>query len=175
MGWNDVRVTLVPVGWKIVTELDFTARTAAGDPVAVLHSIPDADVDAPPVDQGELERRLGEEGFAITQRGETFLRMNKAEIEALIAIERGMVSEVILTFTLDKSSPSRAPDWQRLTNQLIDTHVLALFDHSRRQPVRCHEFLRVLTESPAWRQFAKAHAWPEIASEYERPHVPYRV
>ena len=172
MGWNEVRVSLVPAGRKIVTELDLAARTTAGDPVAILHTIPDTDSAAQSLDQGAMQRRLEQEGFDVSQHGESFLRMKKGEIEAFIGIEHGVVSEVIVTFTLNRSSPSRAPDWQRLICHLVESDALALVDRTTQQRVGGDEFLRVLTDSPAWRQFAKAHGWPEIAREDEHWPIP---
>ena len=119
-----------------------------------------------------MQRRLEQEGFDVSQRGESFLRMKKGEIEAFIGIEQGMVSEVIVTFTLNRSSPSRAPDWQRLICHLVESDELFLVDRSTQQRVGGEEFLRVLTESPAWRHFAKAHDWPEIARDDEPWPIP---
>jgi hypothetical protein len=165
MGWNEVRVSLVPMGRKIVTEVDLAARTTAGDPVAILHSIPDAESAAQPLDRGAMQRRLEQEGFDVSQQGESFLRMKKGEIEAFIGIEQGMVSEVIVTFTLNRSSLSRAPDWQRLICHLVESDELFLVDRRTQQSVGGDDFLRVLTASPAWRQFAKAQGWLEMARE----------
>src|SRR3954447_9093885 len=114
MGWNEVRVSLVPAGRKVVAEVDSSARTAAGDPVAILHTIPNSNCAAPSLDQRAMQRRLEQEGFDVSQHGESFLRMQKGEIEAFMAIEHGVVCEVIVTFTLSRSSPTRAPDWHRL-------------------------------------------------------------
>jgi hypothetical protein len=91
--------------------------------------------------------------------------MKKGEIEAFIGIEHGLVSEIIVTFTLNRSSPSRAPDWQRLICHLVESDELFLVDRSTLQRVGGDEFLRVLTDSPAWSQFAKAHGWLEMARE----------
>jgi hypothetical protein len=172
MGWNEVRVSLVPAGRKIVTEVGLAARTTAGDPVAILHSIPDSESAAQPLDQGAMQRRLEQEGFDVSQQGESFLRMKKGEIEAFIGIEQGMVSEVIVTFTLNRSSPSRAPDWQRLICHLVESDALFLVDRRTQQRVGGDEFLRVLTESPAWRQYAKAHGLLEMARENGQGPIP---
>jgi hypothetical protein len=172
MGWNEVRVSLVPAGRKIVSEVDLAARTTAGNPVAILHTIPDTDSSAQPLDVGAMQRRLEQEGFDVLQRGESFLRMKKEEIEAFIGIERGAVSEVIVTFTLNRSSLSRAPDWQRLICHLVESDVLALANRTTQQRVSGDEFLRVLTDSPAWRQLAKAHGWLEMTRENGQGPIP---
>ena len=114
-----------------------------------------------------MQRRLEQEGFDVSQHGESFLRMKKGEIEAFIGLEHGVVSEVIVTFTLNRSSPSRAPDWQRLICHLLESDALALVDRTTQQRVGGDEFLQVLTDNLAWRQFAKAHGWPEMPSAQE--------
>ena len=95
--------------------------------------------------------------------------MKKGEIETFVAIEDGLVSEVIVTFTLNRSSPLRAPDWQHLISQLVQSDGLAFFDRSTQQRVGGDVFLRLLTESPAWKQFAEAHGWPEIVRADDSP------
>jgi hypothetical protein len=172
MGWNEVRVSLVPTGRKIVTEVDSSARTTAGDPVAILYTIPDTESATQPLGQVPMQHRLEEEGFDVKQHGESFLRMQKEEIEAFIGIEHGMVSEVIFTFTLNRFSPSRAPDWQRLICHLVESDALFLADRRTQQLVGGDEFLRMLTESPAWGQFAKAHGWLEMARDDEQWPIP---
>jgi hypothetical protein len=172
MGWNDVRVSLVPAGRKIVVERDLAARTTGGNAVAILHTVPDTDGAAQPLDQGAALRRLEAHGFEVLQRGQSFVRMKKEEIETFVEIEAGVVSEVIVTFTLDRSSPLRASEWQRLISHLVQPDGLALFDRNTQQRVGDDEFLRLLTESPAWKQFAQTLGWPEIVRTDELRPIP---
>jgi hypothetical protein len=172
MGWNEVRVSLVPTGRKIVAERDLTARTTEGNAVAILHSVPDNISAAQPLDQEAALRRLEAHGFGVLQRGQSFVRMKKGEIEAFVAIEDGVVSEVIVTFTLNRSSPLLAPDWQHLISHLVQPDGLALFDRTARQRVGSDVFLRLLTESPAWKQFAEAYGWPELVRADEHRPIP---
>jgi hypothetical protein len=173
MGWNEVRVSLVPAGRKIVAEHDLAARTTDGDAVAILHTVQDTDSTAQPLEQRAALRRLEAYGFDVLQRGQSFVRMKKGEIETFVEIEAGVVSEVIVTFTLNQSSPLRAPDWQRLISHLVQSDGLALFDRTTQLRVGGDEFLRLLTESPAWKQFAAAHSWPELVRADE--HRPFPV
>ena len=172
MGWNEVRVSLVPAGRKIVAERDL-----AGAPPEATRSRFSIPFRTRILLRSRLirepcMRRLEAHGFEVLQRGQSFVRMKKGEIETFLEIEDGVVSEVIVTFTLNRSSPLRAPDWQRLISHLVQPDGLALFDRTTQQRVGGDEFLRLLTESPAWKQFAEAHGWPEIVRADEHRPIP---
>jgi hypothetical protein len=162
MGWNEVRIGLVPVGWKMIAEIDRTACTMIGSPATILHTIPDVDIASQSIDPRTLRHVLEQEGFGVSQHEGTFLRMNRGEIEAFLAVEHGVLSEIVLTFTLSRSSPSRIPDWQRVISHLLRSNGLALVDRMTQERVDCQDFLRVLTNSPAWREFATRFGWPEV-------------
>jgi len=178
MGWNEVRISLVLAGWKMIAEIDSAARTMIGSPVTILHTVPDVNITPQTIDPQTLQLVLEQEGFSVSQLGDTFLRMNRGEIEAFLAVEHRVLSEIVLTFTLNRSSPSRIPDWQHLVNHLLRSDGLALVDRMTQERVGCHDFQRVLTNSPAWREFANRYGWPEAAQEGgDRPGevVPLRI
>ena len=69
MGWNEVRISLVPAGWKMIAEIDRAARTTISSPVTILHTIPDVDIASQSIDPRNLRHVLEEEGFGVSQHG----------------------------------------------------------------------------------------------------------
>ena len=165
MGWNELRISLVPGGRTMIARIDPATRTTTGEPVAILSTITDVDAVAASLDPRALRHVLEQEGFDVSQQGDSFLRMKREEIEAFLAVDNGALSEIILTFTLNRSSPSLIPDWQNLISRLLRSDGLALVDRTTRERVGCRDFPRLLTKSPVWREFAKRYDWPEAARE----------
>ena len=124
---------------------------------------------------GTLRCLLEANGFDVLLREQSFVRMKKGEIETFVGIEDGVVSEIIVTFTLNRSSPLQAPGWQRLISHLVQPAGLALFDRTTQQRVGSDVFLQLLTQSPAWKQFAEAYGWPEIVRADEPGPIPVHL
>jgi hypothetical protein len=163
MGWNDVRVSLVPLGRKLISETDPTARTSTNNPVAILHTVAIEGEIRTRIDPQLLEALLSEEKFVVTQRGATFVRMDRDNIESFLCLEDGALSEIILTFSVNRQSPTQVDDWQHLVDLLGNSVGMNLVDRGTQEPVVKGDIRQILANSPVWNQFARKWNWPPLS------------
>ena len=83
-------------------------------------------------------------------------------MEAFLTVEEGVLAEVCLTFTLSRDSPSCVKVWNILVEQLCENWGFQLYVSDLGFGVHSDEFLRVLSDTPAWQAFRSNFKWSPI-------------
>lgn len=96
----------------------------------------------------------------MAQEGAWGVAMARGEVEVLLTCEAGTLTEVILTFTLDRDSPRRLGDWEELVATMHRAFALQLVDRLTLEPVEANELRRLITSAPTWGEFAEHWCWP---------------
>jgi len=165
MGWNDSRVSLVAPGWRITTEGSSTvSQSNESAPIRVQDVERTENSGSVRLDPDRVQLWLMERGFALRQRSASFARLNKENMEVFLVIEDGELAEVILTFTLSERSPSQWETWRAFVTQICGAWGLGLYDSYLGTTVEADQLLRLLADTPAWREFGQHFGWPPVTS-----------
>jgi hypothetical protein len=162
MGWNDARVSLLPVGAKLTIETDSKARTASGSAVKILRAV-GSSIHGPSVD--EVRSWLEQRGFALSATSIGYQSWQKEDVDAFIASVNDRVEEIIVTFVLNPKSYLRVGEWQGLITEFHERWGLVLIDRRTGVTADLVDFPVLLAETAAWKEFARAHTWPEVARQ----------
>ena len=160
MGWNDVRVSLIPSGRRMAAQADPKARTWSGLPLLILDIEPEPGPVPPHLDLRALRDFLDSAGFRVAQEGVWGITMARGEVEVSLVCEAAALKEAILTFMLDWESPGRLVAWEELVATMNRAFALRLVDCRTLEPVEFHNFRRLITSTPHWGDFAERWAWP---------------
>ena len=150
MGWNDVRVSLVPRGRRLIAGADPSAATAQGRPILILHTEPIPDQIALVHDGRSCRAWLEAAGFGVTQDGPAGMILVRDEVEAFLTTDDADPTEVLLTFTLGRRSPDRVGVWADLVTGLCSAFSLALVDRGDQEVVRVCDFPALIQRQPNW-------------------------
>jgi hypothetical protein len=164
MGWNDSRIPLLAPGWKYTASGSSNSRTAEGTQVSVLDIERAEDTATMGIDAAKLIVWLQERGFKLHQQSDSYARLAREDIEAFLAIEGAELGELILTFSLSKESPNKLEAWQGLVDQICNAWGLKPYDLYLGSVVDSTQFLRLLTNTSAWRDFGLYFGWEEKGS-----------
>jgi len=159
MGWNDIRVSLVPLGRKMVAKVDPSALTTQGQPVSILHTEAESDHPAPAQNLHSCRTWLEKSGFRVIQGSPAGIRMVRDEVEAFLAAEAETLSEVILTFTLSRQSPDRITEWEMLVAAICPVFSLSLIDRQRQDNVIIEDSAQLMKSQPQWLDAAERWGW----------------
>jgi hypothetical protein len=160
MGWNDARMSLLPIGAKLIVETDPNARTADGSALRILHS---AAGSTPGPSAAEIRAWLEGKGFAPSGESPTYYSSRREDVDLFVASASDRVSQIIVTFVLNPKSFLRVAEWQDLIAEFHERWGLDLVDRRTAVSVGLADFPRLLAESAAWREFARAYQWPEAS------------
>ena len=150
MGWNDIRVSLVPSGRELVAQADPTALTMAGQPIRISRTTGRADDGGTVANLEEWINILEQFSFQLDERHENFLRMKRPDVEAFLAFVPNLMTEIILTFHLGRRGFQRLADWETLVVALFSKMSLILTDRQTRQPIAASRLRDLVTAHPNW-------------------------
>ena len=167
MGWNDSRVSLLPLGWTMGFEENTTgARTADGTPVRIAYSERLESSESAGIDRGAVEAWLETRVF------------NRNENERVAVACSGKMWnhswKLRKASSLESSSRSRCPSTLRRVGSRgrpwcgkSSDWDLSLYDSNLGFNVEAGEILRVLASTQAWRDFEERFGWPPVTSVEE--------
>jgi len=161
MGWNDIRVSLVPLGRKVVAKADPSALTTQGQPVLILHTAAELDHHSPAQNLQACRSWLEESGFQVVQSHLAGIRMTRGDVEAFLVAEAETLAEIILTFTLSRQSLDRLAEWQRLVADICPVFSLALVNCRNQKKLTDTDFVHLIRSQPQWLDAAERWGWSE--------------
>jgi hypothetical protein len=163
MGWNDSRISLLAPGWKMVSqEAPIGYCTASGERLRILDVERANESNSTTIAPSTVERWLEDRGFRILQHSKFGNRLQWEDVEAALNAKEGALAEVCVTFTLSRDSPVRVDIWKSLVEQLCENWGFALYVSDLGFGVHADEFLRVLSDTPAWQDFQSKFKWSRI-------------
>src|SRR5947209_15850332 len=107
MGWQEVRVTLLPPGRRQVIEVSSRARTLGGVPVRIARTVREEGGPAERLRAGAVGEWLERHGFTVSEQRARAVVRRREDILAECYEQEGELAELILTFTLSRDTPSR--------------------------------------------------------------------
>lgn len=164
MGWQESRITLIPAGWRPVSEEAPGTQTINGTPLRIVHYEREQDGAAggTPIDQ--VHQWLLGHGFTFKKWPDDSCLLWR-DVEAEPYSQDGELAELILTFTLSRESPSRWAVWQALVTDLCEALDLGLADAEQGVRVGADELLRLLAQTVSWRECQERYHWPVAIAE----------
>jgi len=128
MGWNDIHITLAPVGSHVTGWTDPRAITAAGESVRIVDvRPPDEGIDAL-MGRREFEARIMALGFSRGQSHPSYLTYTFHDITLTVKTESGVITNVRATFLVNLDARSRIESWKSLIEELCKTFRLKPVD-----------------------------------------------
>ena len=155
MSWNEVKITLAPVGSTVFESRDRPATGADGYPVTVLTVCPPARTAHASISAKDVHRWLIERGFEafIKRADSTRFRLN--DIEILVGHEADSTGEVLLNFRVELDARERFGIWKQFVREMCERHRLQLVD-PKVGLVDPEAFETLETRSFAWKCFLES-------------------
>lgn len=159
MGWQESRVTLIPAGWRPVTEEAPGTQTVNGTPLRIVRYKRDAGNSTRGASIDQVHQWFLGHGFTFKNWPDDSCLVWQ-DVQAEPYAEGGELTELILTFTLSPASPSRWEVWQRLVADLCGALDLGLADVEHGVRVGPDELFRLLARTVPWKEFQERYGWP---------------
>lgn len=166
MGWNDIRVNLIPEDRQLLAQLDPAARTASGQPLQVLSATKIPGVLASTCTASQICHYLEDQGFEVVQGGPHSLEASCKDVTVDIFVDDHdeFVFELLVTFRLSRHSPDRLVVWDQLIAQLASQFLFKLIDRSLQRLLSPTEFVHFLQTQPKWIDAETRYRWGEVQS-----------
>jgi hypothetical protein len=156
MGWQESRVTLVPVDTEVNDEIA-RVRQQTDLPEIISFS------------SGQLEHSvksvcewLKAKGFQISDEvGKNALILEKDDIQLKLHPVNRQLSEITATFTLSPEAASHWNSWRVLVTNLCNQFNFVLFDLDRKSKAEPDSLIHVLSKTRSWQDLKIPYNWPD--------------
>lgn len=167
MGWNEARVLLTPPRWRQTVQQ--SQEWVSGRTFYLRHPERDSNKKSP-IMLDTFEQWLLQQGFTRHEQSDLHSAFGINDIRIFLARDGDELTELELTFTLTKESPSALERWQTLVTLLCDTWGFQLFDPLEGGRFTSDAFYRILTGTSAWIDFQAYFKWPTVSGGHSKSH-----